>query len=318
MFDPTEDKLDRDIDESMRMFEKALVPAGDPIQPRQPDRVLLALDGSSQDQAVVAAGHTLQKRFDAKIFVLDARDGENEAELQSINAATAIKGAELLSQTEGASYDQILAAVDSHNADLVIVPCPFGRDFEAIGADSAGTVIDVLVSRCPSAMLVVRNPAQKLESALREISLIVATECESEPLAAAWAFGLVASGGTVSLDVVTNQEQFENLKQILSVISPEKELEPGELSKALTDSHTQLHAQMQKLAFDAGIAYSLVPQADEMAPPVLGEDAKQLLIVLPLEVEDRFVQGFVHDRIRRSPHSVLLVPQDSDSLSDTE
>jgi hypothetical protein len=33
-----------------------------------------------------------------------------------------------------------------------------------------------------------------------------------------------------------------------------------------------------------------------------------MLIVLPMETDDRFGQGFVQDRVRRSPHPVLIVP----------
>ena len=65
---------------------------------------------------------------------------------------------------------------------------------------------------------------------------------------------------------------------------------------------------MAKTASESGINYSLRPQAGETAPPNPLRDDTKMLIVMPLEVDDRFGQGFVQDRIRRSPHPVLVVP----------
>ena len=56
------------------------------------------------------------------------------------------------------------------------------------------------------------------------------------------------------------------------------------------------------------MTYQLRPQAGESAPPNLQTESRKMLLVLPLEIDDRFGQGFVQDRIRRSPHPVLIVP----------
>ena len=48
--------------------------------------------------------------------------------------------------------------------------------------------------------------------------------------------------------------------------------------------------------------------AGEVAPPNPLSESSKMLLVMPLEVDDRFEQGFVQDRIRRSPHPVLVVP----------
>lgn len=309
MFDPTRDKLDRDFDESMRMFEKALVGPVDPIEPLQPAKVLIAIDGSSQDAAVVEAASLCQKRFTSKILILDGREAGEGEELsnEGIQQGSAIEGAELLSKGEGATYDRIIEAVQKYEPDLVIVPCPFGRDFESIGADSTGTVIDVMLTRCTAPLLIIRRPDQTFSTALNEVSLIVSAECDAESLAAAWALGLAAEGGSISLDVVAEKEQLENLQKVLEVIAPGTEVKPEDLSQALADSHTSLHAGLQKASYDAGISYKLVPKAAETAPPLLSEESQPQLIVMPNEVDDTFVHGFVHDRIRRSPHPVLVV-----------
>ena len=65
---------------------------------------------------------------------------------------------------------------------------------------------------------------------------------------------------------------------------------------------------MAKTASALGMSYQLRPIAGEVAPPNPLSESSKMLLVMPLEVDDRFEQGFVHDRIRRSPHPVLVVP----------
>ncbi|MEZ6087678.1 MAG: universal stress protein [Pirellulaceae bacterium] len=307
MFDPTEDKLDRDFDESMRMFEKAMVPIAEPIEPKQPARVLIAIDGSSQDAAIIEAATTLQKRFDATLLVLDARETDDEeAASPSIDSLLAIANSERLAKSSGTSYDQILAAIESRQPDLVVLPCPFGRDFQSIGAESIGTVVDVILSRSPVPLLIIRSTDQPLATACKQVAMVVSSECDAEPLAAGWALGLSSESASISLEVVMDREQLENLQAILEVLVPERTLEPEQLNTALAESHSRLHVAMQKAAQEAGLSYRLVPKATQTAPPLAGQEAVPQLIVLAYEIDDHFVHGFIMDRIRRSPHPVLV------------
>ena len=66
--------LDRDVDASMRMFEKSKVGPAATITPQTPAKVLLVLDGSSQDDTGTKAANHLQGRFQTETLILDARD----------------------------------------------------------------------------------------------------------------------------------------------------------------------------------------------------------------------------------------------------
>ena len=316
-------ELDRDVDASMRMFEKSKVGPAAAITPIKPSRILVVLDGSEQDATSLAAASTMRQRFNVETLVLDARDsidsdrGDNGATNDSIAhlredlaiaGAGQVTGGRPIARAEGDSYDAILSAVKQHDVDLLIVPCPFGRSFEKIGTDSAGTVIDVLLSKCPKPMLVTRRADQLAESCLKSIRFIVSSECDLEHRAAAWAFGLIESGGSITLNLVVEKEQYQNLRSILEALMPEETIDEKKFADALTKTHQSLHGAMAKTATAMGLIYSLQPQASEAAPPnALGDATKQLL-VMPIEVDDRFTQGFVQDRIRRSPHPVLIVP----------
>ena len=294
----------------MRMFEKAKVGPAATISPIKPSRILLVLDGSSQDDNGVASAIYLRERFNTETLVLDARDGrrEEDAEDLAIERAREISGARPLQRKTGDAYDAILSCLKTHAFDLLIIPSPYGRSFETVGVDSAGTVIDVMLSRCPIPILVMRRDDQLLNECSAEVSMVVGGECEVESKAAAWTFGLAEPSATVTLNLVMEKEQFENFRSILEALQPESTIDPGQFSDALARTHHTLHGAMAKTAASLGMNYHLLPIAGEIAPPNPLNESRKMLLVLPLEVDDRFGQGFVQDRIRRSPHPVLVVP----------
>ncbi|MEM6468138.1 MAG: universal stress protein [Planctomycetota bacterium] len=303
------DDLGREVDASMRMFEKSQVGSSPAISPIRPARVLVALDGSSQDATSIAAAKDLRARFNVESLLLDARQGElAESDDLTTSVINEVSGARPLERERGDSYEMILAALGKHQVDLLIVPCPFQRDFETVGADSAGTVIDVLLSRCPVPMLVMRRPDQPFGDSCGTISVIVGAECDVSRKAAAWAFGFSADGGTVTLNLVVEKEQYENIRSIVEAVSGPGSLDSEAFTEALTKTHQSLHGAMAKTATALGKSYHLRPQAGEVAPPNPLQSNDKVLLVLPIEVDDRFGQGFVQDKIRRSPHPVLIVP----------
>jgi nucleotide-binding universal stress UspA family protein len=290
------------------MFEKAHVGGAATIMPIRPSRVLLAVDGSGQDIASIAAANDLRKRFNVETLVLDPREGQDDASDLATKAAADVSGARPLKQSGGDSYERILAAVRQHDVDLLVVPCPFGRSFENIGVDSVGTVIDVLLSRCPCPILVTRREDQSLADCAGHVSMVVGGECDVENRAAGWAFGLAAPQATVTLNLVIEKEEFDNIRSIVEALAPDATLDPDQFAEALQKTHSVIHSSMAKTASARGVTYHLLPQAGHVAPPSPLDDARKMLIVLPLEVDDRYGQGFVQDRIRRSPHPVLVVP----------
>ena len=302
-------ELDRDVDASMRMFEKSQVGSSAAITPIKPARILVVLDGSEQDNTSIAAAQTMRDRFNVETVVLDARDKtDGDSTDLAVDRSGEVTGGRPIKRASGDSYEAILSAVKDHDVDLVIVPCPFGRSFEKIGTDSAGTVIDVLLSQCPKPMLVIRRADQLVGECLASIRFIVSSECDLRHRAAAWAFGLIEPGGWITLNLVVEKEQYQNLRSILKALHPEETIDEQKFADALTKTYQSLHAAMAKTATSMSLNYSLQPQASEVAPPnALGNQSKQLL-VMPIEVDDRFTQGFVQDRIRRSPHPVLIVP----------
>lgn len=312
VFEPEDGTLDRDVDASMRMFERSQVGPAPLIHGIMPSRVLLVLDGSPQDITSIDAANYLAERFELETFVLHPIESKESANDQDATLAKSVadsmKGAKEIESPEGDAYDTILTVIGQNEIDLVILPSPFGRSFENVGVDSIGTVLDVLLARCPVPILVIRREDQTLQACVQRVSMVVGGECDVEHRAAGWIFGLAGESANLALNLVVEKEEFENLRSIIEAIKPGETVTEQQVSDALAKSHQVIHGAMAKTAGNKGMGYELKPVAGEVAPPnPLNDHVKQLL-VMPLEVDDRFGQGFVHDRIRRSPHPVLVVP----------
>lgn len=308
-FDPERDELDRDVESSMRIFERAQIGPVAAVIPIKPTRVLLVLDGSDQDQTGLDAARHLEEACGCETLVLDARESAVDARENAASKFSAqLTRGQPIKRPDGDAYEAILTAVGEHAPELVIVPCPFGRAFEAVGADSAGTVIDVLLARASVALLVIRRLDQRLADCVGRIALIVAGECDAADRAAGWTFGLASPRATLTLNLVVEKEEFENIRSIIQAVSPGAPFSSETLAEALAKTHQRLHVAMAKTADQTGLTYRLLPQAGEVAPPNPLQSGEQQLLVLPLEVDDRYGQGFVRDRISHSPHPLLVVP----------
>jgi hypothetical protein len=276
------------------------------VEPRRPRTVLLLLDGSSQDAFGRTIAEQFRERFDCQVAVGDARENVSADDLAPPMAATL--GAVAVPKTEGDSYEQILTAVDYSKCDLLITPCPYGRDLESVGPDSAGTVIDVLLARSPVPMLVVRKPYEPQGELFRQVLMILTAENEAAPAAAAWAAGLIAPGGLFQLVLVLEREMYENVHALMQSIAPDVEVSAAAVSQALAKAHMQLHRGLQEAAAASGFEYRLKLQLEGQAGSLDVEDeSTHPLIVLALERSDHASQGSVQSRIRLSPNPVLVV-----------
>ncbi|MEM1226613.1 MAG: universal stress protein [Planctomycetota bacterium] len=299
--------FDREVDDSMRLFERSHIGSAVPLTPVRASRILVVLDGSGQDDATVATAQAFRDEFNTESLFLDAREQSSEPDYAK-KAAAKVSGSRGIDRPDGEAFEAILAALDCHRMDLVIVPCPFGRAFETVGEDSVGTVMDVLLARCRVPILVTRRADQVFLTARQRVSVLIGSECDVENRAAAWAFGLAGPGAEVSLNLVVENEHFENIRAILDAMRPDEPLSQAKLTEVLIQTHQTLHGAMSKTAESLSMRYHLLPQAGAIAPPNPLNDPEIQLLVMPIEVDDRFTQGFVHDRLRRSPHPVLIVP----------
>jgi hypothetical protein len=308
MVEPSQREVDEALESSMQMFERVQVGQVAPLEPHTPKHVLLALDASSQDETSLAVTRVLRERFAVGVSILAACDDPDrvaEAARRALGEATVIP-----SRGARDSFEQILTAIDTSRADLLVSPCPFGRDFEQIGPDSAGTVVDVLLARSPIPLLVVRQPHAISGAAFRQVALPLGGENRAAQDAAAWAAGLVAPGGHLELILVVEDEFRESARQLLE--SMRLEVPPGSegLETALRKAHVRLHRALQKTAQQAGFDYALTVESEDEARAFLNRELSALsLVVVAVERPDHLSQGFANHCIRCSRQPVLVVPK---------
>ena len=301
--------LDEAVEESIGLFKRAKVRAVAPVDPRRPRHVLLALDGSSQDALGAAIARRFRDRFECAVSVVDARENVRSNELAA-RTALALQ-TQALPKAAGDNFAQILAAVDQSQCDLLIAPCPYGRDLETVGPNSAGTVIDVLLARSPVPILVVRRPYDPPDPLFRHVQMILTAENEAAPEAAAWAAGLIAAGGVLRLRLVLEREMYQNFQALLESIAPGVDVSATSLSQALAQTYMRLHRSLQKTAQDHGFEYKLRLQVEGQSGPLAGKQERaHPLIVLALERRDHASLGSVQTRIRHTPCPVLVVCRD--------
>ncbi|QDT66981.1 universal stress protein [Calycomorphotria hydatis] len=309
MFDPHKTDVEQGVKASMDLFEKAHVGPEAPLDPIEPKHVLVVLDGSTQDGTSIGIARELKARFSCDVTVCDAREKHAESNDVAEGIAAGL-GAGVLARSSGESYEQILAAIEKTGCDLCVVPCPYGRDLTAVGADSAGTVIDVLLARSPVPLIVVRKPYAIDDKPFHDVVLLLIGENEAAERAARWASGLVAASGEMELLLILEEEFYENIHKLLQVLEPNRDFSRDDLVKALEQEHVRLHHSLQKTASEKNFGYRLeAHREDEPSLAVLERDEGHPLVVVALERGDHASEGHVSDRIRKSPNPILVVFQ---------
>ena len=323
-FDPSESTVGQNLDRGMDLFRRAHVGDAAPVRPLTPRKVLLALDGSKQDACSRPLAAYLKARFGCELHVADARESDATAE-KSLAVAEELRG-KALPRTEGESYEQILAAIERSDCDLAIVPCPFGREPESVGPHSAGLTTDMLLARCPVPLLVVRwpfpvkpffedkpeqgsgeFPAAGGASPFAKIVVMVVGENDAARPAAEWGTGLVAAGGSLNLELLLEEEFYQNVRAALFELDPDGDVSHERLTRALRKEYGNLHAGLAKAAEAGGFGYELQTRREESAPNITAGPGDRL-VILPLERGDHQSEGHVADTLRRTANPLLVVP----------
>lgn len=306
MFEPFQRDVERGVEDSMRLFERAHVGEVAPVEPRTPTKVLVVLDGSGQDALSVRFARYFRERCRASIAVLDAREAsDSNAHAQSVAGEI---GGQALAKHTGESFQQVLDAMAESGGDLAILPCPFGRDLETVGPDSTGTVIDVVLARSSVPLLVLRQPYDAAERPFDRAVLILLGENRAAPDAAAWSTGLAKCAG-VPLTLALEASFYEDVGELMRALDPSLEIGPEALADALVKTHARMHRALQKSAEREGITYHLsLHEEHNPLQQALDSADDHPLLTLALEHGNHASEGHVRDRIRLSRHSLLVVP----------
>lgn len=263
---------EKDIRKNIRAFEGAL--ESKPVSLTIPDlrRILLAIDGSNQDETSVRLAAKLARRTEALVMIIYAYEGPlDQARTDYLTAkAGELIGAgirvevfkrELPAPHGRRSFEQILEAADSYRADLIVVCAPYMEDFTELGRHSAGTNLDILMSRANVPLLVVREPQASSPESLRGILVPVSPYTSHTLEAAGWALRLLPNDGFLLLVGTVDREQLEHAGSLLSGYVSIHELDDEMLAGLYRPEVAGLIAELQRRAADAGFGCKVLVRA---------------------------------------------------------
>lgn len=176
-------------------------------------RILVAIDGSNQSAFALGLAAELAGRASARIHVAYAYPGASEPEhdrdLAAQVSSLARAGLDVVAapraEPDAPPYEQILRLAEEVDTDLLIVPAPYLEDFEELGTDSLGVNLDKLMGRARP-LLVVREPRDDPQASLRPVLLAATVHVEENPLAGAWALGVIGEGGMIRVVAVVEED----------------------------------------------------------------------------------------------------------------
>jgi nucleotide-binding universal stress UspA family protein len=301
--------VERIVEEQVEAFEEALAERVD-LEERRLATLLLALDRSNQDGLAISLAAYLATRHSARVVVTGgfADDLKHEAEQYMTEVEDRLRsgGVEVESLwAEGEeSFGKILWAIDRTSPDLLILPSPYFRDLESLGEDSIGTNLDVLLSRSPIPLLVVRHPSLEASKVMRRILLAVFDDSPLSRAAAGWAL-LLAREARLDTIAIVEEEFVEMMEEVL-----EKEgITEEELGKRLSHELVPLVSAVLRRCSELDVSCSADYVTGDLVDTITSRMAhRQGLVVLRgYDREDRPRGKVARDVILRSRVPVLVV-----------
>lgn len=274
--------MDHELQRQMAAFEAALIEQPVVLEPVQPKRVLVARDGSNQDDTAMALARAIVARTGGEL-------GEWHGPPSDL------------------AHESILAACEA--ADLLVVPCPFGADYSKVGADSLSTTLDVILARGRTPVLCVRGAVEDVDELLDHplVALDVARARKVE--ATAFALGLCRSGGEVALlDVIDPAEPVKREEIVGRWLDP-SDLDDEDLAAMHSARTAALTAALQKRSSSAGIGARVMIQAGSALDVTLEVGEHRGGLIVAGLMRDHRDPGFARARelVLASALPVLLV-----------
>lgn len=220
-----------DVNENVHAFEAAVSAQKTALTEPTIERLLVAVDGSNQDETTIGLAGAIARSHGAAVRVAYAPEGEAQPGDDLIDVRVrALKEAGVTAEaieTDHArrSFDQILWAADETGAQMIVVDAPYLDDYESLGGASVGTNLQMLMSKSRVPLLVVREPLDDPVECLAHVLLGVTLHRVENRPAAEWSLALLKGGQELRVLAVVDREALHHV-----------ELDPGEeLDLADTD-----------------------------------------------------------------------------------
>ena len=311
------DDTDRDLRESIGAFEAALH-ADEIVLPKPRVRkILLALDQSNQDATAESLAVAIAERHEAVIHMTYAYEGDVDDAKERYLGERRAEIAQRLHEerttasrsSEEAPYEQIIDVLVTERCDFMVVASPYLDDLRALGSESIGTNLEMLLHRTPVPVLVVRQPKEDASAVFRRVLLPVAIHVEENAKAAGWALELIAAEGHLRMLAVVDAEVLEGAAHLLDKDFDARSVDESTLRALESREHAGLVAALQKRAADEKLACRFGFRVGDPVSVVVHDAGEADTLIVTGCPKERQTTAFerVQALVRASGHPVLVV-----------
>ncbi len=245
---------DADLVESMNAFEAALIREPTEIPPHPIKNVLLAIDRSNQDEAAKTLAREVRTRTGARLLVAFAYEGEREEAREAYLGEIAKELEAAAVWGEGThTFERILSAVKTAEADLLVIPAPYLADLDLLGHESLGTSLDLVLARANVPVLVVRDPSPTIAATLDQMLIPITFANRENPRACGLALALAGSSTRIELLAVADRRLLTSASHLLGSYLDVRALDPATLEALEAKEHASLIAALQKTCAEKGL-----------------------------------------------------------------
>jgi len=196
---------DKDLQEQMAQFEAARITAPVDLQPRPVKSVVAVHDGTDQDATVDALAQVMAERAGCESRVIaPLADGNSDA------------------------LPALLAAAGA--GDILVVPSPFGRDYQAEGQISLSTTVDVLLAKSEAAICIARAEIEDPSEAVTHPLVALQIDRHRKVQATSLALTFAKNGGEMLLLSTVDPHNALRDEELLA-----RNLDPGDLSPEILE-----------------------------------------------------------------------------------
>jgi hypothetical protein len=275
---------DKNLQEQMAQFEAARITAPVSLQPQAIGKIVAVHDGTDQNATVTALAKAMAERVAVELVTL---------------APQLTDGHDVL--------PELLAAAGS--GDVLVLPSPFGRDYQAEGQISLSTVVDVLLAKSEASICIARAPLSDAMHAVCNPLVVLQVNRHRKVQATALALAFAKDGGELLLLSTVDPHVAIRDEELLARNLDPRDLTPEILAGLATARAAALTAELQRHAgewdVDPKVHFAL---GDTIALTLEANENRLGLLVVG---RDRDARSEAAQRARRlllaSPYPVLLV-----------
>lgn len=185
---------------------------------------------------------------------------------------------EVISDVENA--DQILARIGGSSDHMMVLPVPFGQDYDELAHDSLGAVVDQVLLKSGGPVLCIREPQDpaQIQAALNSVIVPIVISDELASKAVSWGFFLTPAGGRIDLVAIADRADLEGVQHLVS--EEMRTIHPDQLSRAMTREIGGLVSAAQKRGSAEGRTIHVETRVGNFVPTTLHElhDRPHMLI----------------------------------------